>query len=323
MKEDEATLPPVKQSASGRVPQWAMDEALGRPSAPTAFRAAPSTSAESVTGGRRRHVGRWVVVMLGVGALVAVSVVFKLPLTASQQATTLPVSQGRAAPPAPRSGPLPGHEEAAARILPALAAPSSPPGPTYRFMSLQKGSAEPVTWSPCRPLHYVVRSQGQPIFGPDVIRKAIAEMRAATGLDVVDDGLTIESPALDREVYQPKVYGDRYAPVLISWASSSEVPDFGVDVIGEAAPQGVRVPGGAKRWVSGVVTLDATRLGRLGSHETELVLLHELGHLMGLAHVSDRAEVMFPSEQPSLTGLGPGDRAGLAALGRGPCQPDS
>jgi hypothetical protein len=43
---------------------------------------------------------------------------------------------------------------------------------------------------------------------------------------------------------------------------------------------------------------------------------HELAHVIGLDHVQDRAQVMFPSiSDRSPDGYGSGDRAGLAQLG--------
>ena len=44
---------------------------------------------------------------------------------------------------------------------------------------------------------------------------------------------------------------------------------------------------------------------------------HELGHVIGLDHVQDRGQVMYPSiSDQSPDGYGPGDRAGLSILGR-------
>jgi hypothetical protein len=51
------------------------------------------------------------------------------------------------------------------------------------------------------------------------------------------------------------------------------------------------------------------------------VVLHELGHLVGLDHVRDRGELMFPTAN-DVVGYGPGDLQGLAALGRGACFSD-
>jgi hypothetical protein len=44
------------------------------------------------------------------------------------------------------------------------------------------------------------------------------------------------------------------------------------------------------------------------------VLLHELGHLMGLGHVDAVGEIMHPAGG-GVVDLGPGDREGLSQLG--------
>ena len=46
--------------------------------------------------------------------------------------------------------------------------------------------------------------------------------------------------------------------------------------------------------------------------------MHELGHVVGLAHVDDSREVMY-ADNVGVTQFGSGDLAGLAALGRGRC----
>jgi len=87
----------------------------------------------------------------------------------------------------------------------------------------------------------------------------------------------------------------------------------------------VGAPSGMAANVSGVVYLDAAALGSLlaaGDRAlAQAVVLHELGHLVGLAHVNDSGALMFPRASGEVTAFGPGDRAGLAALGSGACQP--
>jgi Matrixin len=52
-----------------------------------------------------------------------------------------------------------------------------------------------------------------------------------------------------------------------------------------------------------------------------VIVLHELGHLVGLGHVEDPTQVMYPSSSYEVTSLAPGDINGLAKLGRGDCFP--
>jgi predicted Zn-dependent protease len=75
--------------------------------------------------------------------------------------------------------------------------------------------------------------------------------------------------------------------------------------------------------MSGVVTLDGPHLDEItlgqldGMARAKAVILHELGHLVGLDHVDDPSQLMY--HQSSVTTLQGGDRAGLAELGRGAC----
>ncbi|MGH9164078.1 MAG: matrixin family metalloprotease [Acidimicrobiales bacterium] len=78
---------------------------------------------------------------------------------------------------------------------------------------------------------------------------------------------------------------------------------------------------GHRRWVTGAVTISASTPRR----EQKLVLMHELGHVMGLGHVDEPTQIMAPHRQ-SVTAdprWGAGDLAGLEALGRkAGCLPD-
>ena len=82
--------------------------------------------------------------------------------------------------------------------------------------------------------------------------------------------------------------------------------------------------GGQVGWVTAVVAIDTTMLDnpRQGGKLAHVqVLRHEVGPLIGLDHVEDKAALMHPSDGTQTT-WGPGDRAGLAILGAGECQPD-
>jgi hypothetical protein len=195
----------------------------------------------------------------------------------------------------------------------------------YRFTGISDDGA-PITFSPCRPIRYVIRPDNQPKGGSALIRSAISDLSAATGLVFVDDGTTTEPISSQREPYQPERYGERWAPVLIAWATPQEVPEFDIDVVGQAGPQGVSRSDGTGAYVTGEVYLDPDGLTELresdGKRVAKAVILHELGHLVGLAHVADRTQLMHPETSADITTYQAGDLTGLAKLGTGPCQPD-
>jgi hypothetical protein len=230
-------------------------------------------------------------------------------------------------PQAPRNGPRPGHEEASAP----LGAPASltSKSKAFRFKLTQPGTpGDPVAFSPCRPIHYVVRPDHAPVHGEAIISRAIAAVSTATGLTFVDDGPATEAPTPQREPYQPARYGDRWAPVLIAWATADEVPDFGVDIAGEAASQPITRANGAHVYVTGAVYLDSTKARAFeqeprGTVIVQAILEHELGHLVGLAHVNDSTQIMFPRGSRDVLRYQAGDLTGLAELGQGSCAPDA
>jgi hypothetical protein len=310
----------VPRSPTGRVPQWVLDEAAGKKVEPVPFRGAPNPLLTDATrASRRRGPRRWPRALLGVVALVAVAALvswgFSQPLP--MQAPSGPV----AAPGRPPAG----VDEAARRAdLPVVGPVGT--STSFRFLDHQADGSTPVTWSPCRPIHWVVRPLNAPPGGQQRLESAFARVSEATGITFIADGTTAEGWTEDREAYQPERYGERWAPVLVVWATSREVPDFGVDIAGEAGPSGIGTASGEVVFVSGAVALSSASFAKLGNGKrkavAEAIVLHELGHLMGLAHVDDRAQLMFPRAQNGRTDYGTGDRAGLTALGRGPCRPD-
>jgi hypothetical protein len=76
-------------------------------------------------------------------------------------------------------------------------------------------------------------------------------------------------------------------------------------------------------FVSGAVSLDGPQLAKIldgkdGHARARAVVLHELGHVVGLAHVQDDGEIMNPVGG-DVTSYQAGDRSGLAQLGALPC----
>jgi len=222
-----------------------------------------------------------------------------------------------------REAPSPSRE---ARARPMRQPPQQTGHGAHRFLLTTPGGA-PVGYDPCRPIHYVVNGRTAPREGRQLLREAIDRVSAATGLVFVDDGDTTESPSERRAAFQPRRYGDRWAPVLIAWSDPAEVRGLGGDVAGRGGSVPVSRPGSRNPsvYVTGVVTLDGPQIAQQllpgAPALARAVVQHELGHLVGLDHVDDTAELMNPSTS-ELTDWGPGDREGLAALGRGRCFPD-
>jgi hypothetical protein len=197
---------------------------------------------------------------------------------------------------------------------------SSDPDPTgsgYAFWAHNDDGA-PVRWDPCAPIELVVGSGAVPAGGLDDLQVAVERLGRESGLRFVVLGETDERPSAERSPYQPDRYGERWAPVLVAWARPGEAGLRTTDR-GLAIPVAVG-PEGDRTYVSGQVVLNAER-GDLRpgfadrSHSWGATLLHELGHLVGLAHAEDESELMavHPGEGP--VELGPGDRTGLRELG--------
>jgi hypothetical protein len=191
---------------------------------------------------------------------------------------------------------------------------------SFAFLHVDGETALPARYDPCTPLHYVVNREGTTETSMADLRRGMREISEASGIGFAFDGYTEESVSRSRSPYQPKRYGsDRWAPVLIAWVPQSEmlVPDD--QAVGAAGSVYVRNPQGELVYVTGTITFnsEARLLPGYGFGDSwGDVILHELGHLVGLAHVSDTTQVMNPDVTGGDARLGSGDLEGLHQLGR-------
>jgi hypothetical protein len=223
----------------------------------------------------------------------------------------------------------PGHPLASWPVAPAgfgptpLAQPPTdvPDADTYAFMTTQKGSDEPVTYDPCAPIHYVVNDRRAFGGAEKQLAAAVAEVEKATGLTFVDDGATKEAPVGNR-AYQDEYYGKSWSPVLVAWSDSRE---YGALKHTLALGGSRLISTGGRRWfVTGSITLNGPQLAEVyresdGPAKVRTRIMRELGHLVGLDDVTASGEIMNPATGLDAAGWGPGDLAGLARLGAGPC----
>jgi hypothetical protein len=201
-------------------------------------------------------------------------------------------------------------------------APDPPPDDRHRFIeTLPNG--DPVTYDPCRPIAVVVNDRAAPVGHEVLLDGALDAVSAATGLQFVVEGSTDEPASAGRSPMDRARYGDRWSPVLVSWTDPEEVGELDGDIAGIGGSTWTSASSSDDlTYVSGLVALDGPQLadrlaGPDGPAVVRSVVIHELGHLVGLDHVDADDQLMFA--RSDVTTLQPGDLAGLARLGRGRC----
>lgn len=218
--------------------------------------------------------------------------------------------------------PLPADARSSRLLAPVVVVASG----AHDFDNVLPGGV-PATYDPCRAVHYVLNPASMPTGAQALVTDAVAALSAATGLVLVDDGRTDEPLRQDRELVQPQRYGNRWAPVLIGWSDQAAYPALAGDVAGVGGSALVQPRGPASaRLVTGQVVLDVDALVPLmqrgRSDQVRAIVMHELGHVVGLDHVNDPTQLMYPRNL-GLTAFSSGDLEGLAQLGHGVCHTDT
>lgn len=281
----------------------------------------------------RRHGRRWALVVV---ALLLVALFWVRSRESSQSPTAIPSSgESELASPLDHQPagsavrleggqPQPGRDSQATPIgePPPLPAATGP----FTFVATQPGGSAPVAYDPCRPIHIVINARTAPVGGDTVFREALARVGATTGLQFVLDGSTAEAPRDERSPYQPDRYPNQWAPVLVAWSDAAESSDLNGTIAGQGGSHWLELTDGSV-FVSGIVVLDGPDLAEIldapnGRAVARGIVQHELGHLVGLDHVDDPTQLMYPETSGEVTDFAPGDLRGLAQLGRGRCFPN-
>jgi hypothetical protein len=200
----------------------------------------------------------------------------------------------------------------------------APPRGTFRFLA-RSAAGLPVRWNPCEPIHYATNLADAPAGALEDLQGAIRQVSRATGIAFAYDGetgVTLEFQNHNGYFISTREGGE-WLPVLVTWLPHDEFLTWASQqgAVAFAYPR----PGSSEledQYVSGVVVVDAGAGLPSGfdyRFSDGLVLMHELGHLVGLAHVSDPNELMYTSQRlpgHAIDDWGPGDLEGLRELGR-------
>jgi hypothetical protein len=155
--------------------------------------------------------------------------------------------------------------------------------------------------------------------GLRLVRRGVARIEAATGLDFRYAGETSQAA-------NPYGSGVRGAKIIIGWRAGSyqyfaRNPGV-VGVGGNTYLGGFREADRTRvsKAISGGVVLNAGWNTSLGGgfgegHTWGEVVIHELGHVLGMGHVDAGSQIMYYSTTPRDATWGAGDLTGLTRLG--------
>lgn len=183
-------------------------------------------------------------------------------------------------------------------------------GDGYTYL-ITTDSGAPITW-PCEAtIDVVVNPEGAPEWYEDLLASSFATVNEASGFTVRLAGET------DDRSFGEKRVGD----VLLGWADEGEVAALAGATAGIGGATYATGPGGGGHAIGGTVVLDTDLPGgwfRDKDADREMIMTHELIHVLGLGHTEDPTQLMA-AEHRDQVGLGEGDRAGLQALHQHAC----
>ena len=174
-----------------------------------------------------------------------------------------------------------------------------------------------MTWDHCLAIRYQVNPEGAPENWREIVDGAFADIADNSGFVFLDAGET-RNRSLAGTFAPGSTRGE---PVLIIWSSQGRLHSLQGDTVGLGGGAVIEVDG-RPRLVTGVIALDRESHSRtydpLTTRSQQLILEHEIGHVLGLDHVDDSRQLMNAS-YVGQDGLGAGDITGLRALHAVPC----
>ncbi|MGH3495972.1 MAG: matrixin family metalloprotease [Nocardioidaceae bacterium] len=186
----------------------------------------------------------------------------------------------------------------------------------YTFLARVHGA--PIHWNKCRVIGYRVNVWKSPRRAVPQVREAVQRLSARSRLRYRYLGKTTVFPSL-RKHYPPSTR------LIVGWTVPSRSREMPPGVAGVGGPEwvtGGRYAGAIRR---GFVQLNrrvhlapgfgagpsSGILGTIGQ-----VLMHELGHSVGLGHARGHREIMYRAATHKVARWGAGDLTGLRQVGR-------
>ena len=215
---------------------------------------------------------------------------------------------------------------------PALALPAQASLPGYRLATASADGVNRsvVRWNPCQPITVKVNLGAL----PSPLRPAgLKDTKTALRRVSVATGHTFSYLGQTREVPRTATVRGQSADIVVAWTTPAKT-DYPVsgNLFGHGGELDTTaaqptLDGGVRYfgpWIMrGFVVLDTPqiirdRAKRSGAGVSQVnMLLHELGHAVGLEHVANRSQLMNPYlTGKSPAGYGAGDLAGLRKVGQ-------
>ncbi len=197
----------------------------------------------------------------------------------------------------------------------AVTLPLSTASAPYSYLARQPYNPRAaVRWNACVSHRYKIYAGGTDYATQLLLRNTMARLSKASGIPLVYAGLTAVLPTKANAGSLPRVAG---ADIVLAFTTPGRTTLL-------PAPSTLLGVGGSTyswvgtrpaKFVSGYAVFNRSRMPASATARLRM-FEHEIGHTLGLGHVSLRSDVMYPVQSSTSPTWSPGFARGLVAVGR-------